>query len=360
MTRLKQQTGRQWYAQAGVALAVFLISVSAACRASTPSSSPTPVTTLLPGVQGTLVYAKEAALWTFTPSTGVGRKLATMPLDFFYGTLAPSPDGTVMVYGLYVKGQRVTDPGGVDLYLSSWDGSNQRLLLTHEATGVIYTDPVWTADGRTLYFIRRGPDGRAIIERVNRDEPGNAIPLLDGTFVSVSSDGRRLTYLTNEGSSSGPAIWVADADGQNPRKVAGPPRFTALGASRFSPDGTRIVFAAILSEKSSSLPPPQSPWEALVRLLAPAPAQAHPVRIPFDLWLVNTDGSGLQLLTDLADETTIPAWSPDGKQVAFSGEQGIYVVDVVSNLVRVGAGGPGRAQLITPDFVESGLLWLKE
>ena len=114
-----QRNSRRWDAQVGVALAILLITVSAACHAGAPGPNTASVPNLLTGVQGTLVYAKESALWTLTPSTGISRKLATTPLSFFQGTLAPSPDGAVIVYGVYLKGQRATDPGGVDLYMSS-------------------------------------------------------------------------------------------------------------------------------------------------------------------------------------------------------------------------------------------------
>jgi Tol biopolymer transport system component len=54
-------------------------------------------------------------------------------------------------------------------------------------------------------------------------------------------------------------------------------------------------------------------------------AQAH--GLPWDLWLVNLDGTEFEQLTKIGADSPYPAWSPDGKYIAFMGFSGFYVVN---------------------------------
>jgi TolB protein len=45
------------------------------------------------------------------------------------------------------------------------------------------------------------------------------------------------------------------------------------------------------------------------------------------LWTMNADGTGLRRLTREASDDTAPAWSPDGRRVAFSRSGSITVID---------------------------------
>jgi TolB protein len=59
-----------------------------------------------------------------------------------------------------------------------------------------------------------------------------------------------------------------------------------------SPDGTKIVFAKIDDSPGSDN--------------------------QYDIWVVNTDGSGLTQLTNGTEQDMYPVWSPDGTKIAFS------------------------------------------
>jgi Tol biopolymer transport system component len=48
--------------------------------------------------------------------------------------------------------------------------------------------------------------------------------------------------------------------------------------------------------------------------------------LPWDLWLIRRDGSGLRRLTRLAEDDASLAWSPDGAWLAFQGTGGLYLV----------------------------------
>jgi dipeptidyl aminopeptidase/acylaminoacyl peptidase len=103
-------------------------------------------------------------------------------------------------------------------------------------------------------------------------------------FVKVAVDAEKDEYLTS--------IWLvpvpARGQGAEPRRLTNGPHDTA---PRWSPDGTGLIFART-SEKDGKPQPPQ-------------------------LYLLSFAGGEPRPLTDLPKGASSPAWSPDGKTVAF-------------------------------------------
>jgi len=52
----------------------------------------------------------------------------------------------------------------------------------------------------------------------------------------------------------------------------------------------------------------------------------------FNLYMMEEDGGNLRQLTDFPDEASAPAWSPDGRKIAFNDKNGgLYVMNVDGN-----------------------------
>lgn len=97
------------------------------------------------------------------------------------------------------------------------------------------------------------------------------------------------------------AIYTLQADGSGTRQVTRPPAGVTDFQPDWSPDGSRIVFE-----------------------------RQYPSG-PYAVFSVRPDGSGVQQLdpgcppgipNDQICEETAPAWSPDGKQIAFNNAYG--------------------------------------
>lgn len=210
-----------------------------------------------------------------------------------------------------------------EIYSADADGSDLRRLTRNEAYDA---EATVSADGRRVVFTstRDGdielytmnPNGsgvRRLTRRVGYD--GGAFFSPDGTrivwramYPETAADTADYLRLLQQGlvRPSRLEIWVANADGSDPRQV------TRLGGANFAPffhpDGKRIIFA-------SNQPDPRSR--------------------NFDLYLVNLDGTRLERVTTSPDFDAFPMFSPDGKRLVFAsnrnaaqrGETNIFVAD---------------------------------
>jgi Tol biopolymer transport system component len=159
-------------------------------------------------------------------------------------TPAWSPDGTRLAY--------FTNGSGDPLFIADRTGADSRQIFLDERTGTHTHNPVWSPDGRWIYFVH----GMDVSEQMDiwRIQPsGGAAERLTEQHAAVNSlaplDARTLIYTARAEDGTGPALWTLDVPSRITRKVSSDlERYTSVAASR---DGRRLV--ATLANPSSSL-----------------------------------------------------------------------------------------------------------
>jgi Tol biopolymer transport system component len=212
---------------------------------------------------------------------------ATMNLDGSDRTLIPLPDATLNL------GPGAWSPDADLIAFEGWDDTDN------------------TRDG--IYIAR--PDGTHLTRLTNARGQRD----LTGDF---SPDGAKFVFLRQTPGAPNPGtLHIVNVDGTGLRQIT-PDGFSVqcCGNHRWSPDGTRILFADAEGT----------------------------------LWVVNPDGTGLtEFFTDTEGRFAItPAWSPDGTRVMFALDptadpfahppNGLYVINTDGTALTLVIG--------TPDF----------
>ena len=161
----------------------------------------------------------------------------------------------------------------------------------------------------TFHNITPGREGTEVISdiyTVNPDGTNQTNLIADSSYITAdtstsvseggaawSPDGARIAFVSSFDSKSD--IYVADADGSNPKRLTNNEgRFQAVGS--WSPDGAKMVLSCLPSAS-------------------------------YDVCTMDADGSNLTQLTTKG-EYEEPNWSPDGKKIAFeSASGGIYTMN---------------------------------
>jgi len=337
---------------AGALLAAVLI--TAACASGTPTRTTQPQgglggTTGATGVglKATWVLANPSGLLGLDEKGQVIGAIVNLPPQSAPATPALAPSGKAIVFALTPQ----TDPKtgfGSDLYEVNLDGSNLHPLLQHEADNVFYSTPRLDPTGNVLYFQRTAgiiEGGQYVrndysIERMDLRTGERKRLLTDGADPSISPAGDRIIY-THLSQGYPDALWTADIDGSNAR-----PFFKTkdtwwyLQTPRFGPSGCEIVFSA--AGHAVAVAPP------LIRSGGKA-GFAH-LTIPSFLYLAPCDGTSVKEIVQTMDDV-VPAWSPDGSQVAYVGTGAFFVFTLANGNLRTLAQGQ--------DFFFGDLLWLK-
>ncbi len=295
-----------------------------------------------------IVFARQGNIWR-SPGNGSAPQPITKFQDEAYAeypTIAPN-GGTIAFVAIAPAPITATLPlPSATLYVMGADGTNLRAVWKPEQ-GLLGM-PTWSADSQALYIAANGvklpqsnaaqPTSRELqIVRIDLATGAKQPVLNDALDPSISRDGTQLAYLKLSEDGYTMSLNIAAPDGSGSREVIGGQDFQGFYAPRFSPDGKQIIVAAIGGPETDQQGNPvkasaPSPLDRLLGLFEPPAAEAH--GLPWDLWVVNSDGGGLRRLTSFYEDLPMAAFSPDGKQIAVIGLGGIYMMEADGSRLR--------------------------
>jgi len=333
----------------------------AACQPNTPHSAPGVTPTFAPAptpagtitisvtpaprdviashaaaLSGSFVFARAQGMIMLQDATGANlRTLVPTNGDTLAEFPRFSPDGKQVAYSFnyFNKDGLVLQ----DLRTVNTDGSNVRTIAEPVDPKIAYSYPVFAPNGKEIFYTQSSPTPPAgeetEIDRISVTEGKPVLVIKDGRLADISPDGKKILFRRLDPQIYSSSLWIANADGTDAKLLVDQHVFFDIFAARFSPDSQNIAFAGS-GEPKTKLPGvtymEQSPRDNSCALgvwfvCIVEPADAH--GLPSDLWLTNLDGSRFERVTRAGADSPFPAWSSDGRYIAFMSEIGMFVVD---------------------------------
>ena len=169
------------------------------------------------------------------------------------------------------------------------DGTNVDLLTPKEHNTI---HPNWSADSNRVMYCTNDdlapPKKNEAQINVVDLATKKITPLISGginTYGSWSPDMKQIAFRKIIGEENS-EVFVANADGSNPRNLSNNPFFDGWPA--WSPDGRKIAFASN--------------------------RRGH----GYQIFVMDADGAKVRLIANTEGRGTAPRWSPDGKMIYFT------------------------------------------
>ena len=309
-----------------------------------------------------------------------------------------SADGARLAYHTWEPG----DP----MFVADHNGANERQILKTQP-GLHNHYPVWSKDGRWIYYSHGRPSTREMdLWRISPSggEPEQLTHLNIDIGVPAPIDERTILFVAHNQNGAGPWLWAFDIENRTVQRASlGLEQYTALAAAG---DGRRLaasvinpqvslwtvpITAGVVEEKEvAAYPIPtvraHTPrfgrgslfylssrdgadgvwsyqngqaleiWKGSEGAIQAAPAvSADGSQIAFALrrdgkWrmhVMGADGTGLRPLSSEVDVRGTASWSPDGKWIAASGSDG-----KAEGLFKLPADGGAPVRIATGPFLD--------
>jgi len=166
------------------------------------------------------------------------------------------------------------------------------------------------------------PDGRAIAYRHQTGDESTA------DIFMIDSEGSRLRNLTR---SPGLADWGPDWSPEGEWMAWNTEGDTDMDLGLVHPDGTgrRVIKPGVYVEY-----PAWSPDGRQIAFMSPGEGTQY------DIYVMNADGTDVRRLTEFPDDDGWPAWSPDGRQIVFSSVRDDCLYSEAKDCLTTGDIGP--------------------
>jgi dipeptidyl aminopeptidase/acylaminoacyl peptidase len=292
------------------------------------------------GVSGRLILPRASGIAVVGLQD---RSVRTVPIPPSLGVttgVASSRDGSLLAVPRFWRppDHKV---GGQDILVVDPAGGAPVATLERGQPGEVLGAPAWLPDG-SLVYERRVLSGSNEAVRIERAQPGQPAQVLaENAFgPGVSADGTLLAMIRFSGTDR---LLLRPLDGGQEQVLVDQPELLSIAFPRFSPDGAWIAFTAASDPgvtpsgvttpdrlaTSHSGPATTVAWQlpllsTATTLLGTPTARAH--GIPWDVWVIRPDGSGLRRVTSFADDDSSVTWSPDGRWLATFSSEAIHVV----------------------------------
>jgi len=266
---------------------------------------------------GTRLAFYTASIGEVAKVTGARRLRGTTQIETL---VLATGQRTILTFGDGEKWSPRWVGGQAIAYVSGGpEGGVERAAGTPGARGA-FSNPAWSPDGRTMVFHRDVESAWPPNRLWTSLDPRFRL-VRTGIFPSYSPEGDRRVSNDQTAGILHNSILTMAADGSGAKLLFSEPERSAL-APEMSRDGTRIAFGL---------------GQFFQNLKGPARA---------DIATINSQGTGLKVLTDGAGNYGFPSWSPDGRQIVFrkagGGDNALEIVDATSSVRRTLLRGPAH------------------
>ena len=291
-------------------------------------------------------------------------KRGVTPEDYlsfkFVGDPHISPDGKVVAYVLTTIDQKKNKRES-SVWLVPLDGSAAPRRLSAE--GFSSNSPRWSPDGKTL----------AILSARASDAPGGETPKSQIYLLSIEGGGEAIavTKLKNgvqsyqwspEGSrivvvsTSGPTDGVAAADRKSDVRHYAHIQYKFNDTGWFDDKRRHLWVVSVPGGEAKQITdgqdwndtdPQWSPDGTRLAFVSDRTGKAFDNSHNTDVWVIPAAGGTLTKISDHAFEDENPRWSPDGKQILFTGQTAVHQFP---KLYVADSSGGAASQLALKDF----------